>query len=87
MEADAAETKECYLSIECSIKQKGLYVFGSADELKTLYIPFGGDWEPGYRYIYTLIFGGGYDDQGKPILTPIQFESDVEVWKDEKINS
>lgn len=86
-QADAAETKQSYLSIECSIKQNGLYVFGSADELQTLYVPFGATWEPGYRYIYTLIFGGGYDDQGNPILTPIEFDPEVTPWTDFPIDS
>lgn len=86
-EADAAETKQSYLAIECSIKQNGLYVFGSADALQTLYVPFGAEWQPGYRYIYTLIFGGGYDDQGKPILTPIEFDADVTPWEDKETDS
>lgn len=86
-QADAADTKQSYLAIECSIKQNGLYVFGSAEKLETLYVPFGAEWQPGYRYIYTLIFGGGYDDQGKPILTPIEFDADVTPWTDSKIDS
>ena len=86
-QADAADTKQSYLAIECSIKQNGLYVFGSAAALQTLYVPFGATWQPGYRYIYTLIFGGGYDDQGKPILTPIEFDADVTPWTDSKIDS
>lgn len=37
---------------------------------------------PGKRYVYTLIFGGGYDSDGKAILTPINFDAAVENWKD-----
>lgn len=77
---------QSYLEIVCKIKQNGVYLFGSENAFNTLYVPFGVSWEPGYRYIYTLIFGGGYDDQGDPILTPITFDADVEEWADEEAN-
>ena len=48
----------------------------------TLYVPFSADWQPGKRYVYTLIFGGGYDAQGQAILQPINFEAEVDTWKD-----
>ena len=84
---DQANTnKESYLEISCKIQQSGSYLHGSAANFETLYVPFGADWQPGKRYIYTLIFGGGYDDQGKPILTPINFEAEVESWNDEPGN-
>lgn len=86
-EADQASPKQSYLAIECSIMQNGLYVYGSADELATIYVPFGADWQPGYRYVYTLIFGGGYDADGKPILTPIEFDAEVTPWEDKEIDS
>lgn len=72
---DADAVKQSYLEINCKIEQNGLTLHDG-----TLYVPFGVSWEPGYRYIYTLIFGGGYDDQGDPILTPITFDADVEEW-------
>lgn len=78
---DADTDKESYLEISCRIKQKGEYVFGK-DGFKTLYVPFGAIWEPGKRYIYTLIFGGGYDDQGNPILMPINFNAVTSDWVD-----
>ena len=81
-QADAAEPIESYLEITCKIKQAGVYVFGSESKYETLYVPFGTTWEIGKRHIYTLIFGGGYDDNGKPILKPINFEATVEDWKD-----
>lgn len=81
-QADAADPAESYLEITCKIKQADVYVFGSDSEYKTLYVPFGTTWEIGKRHIYTLIFGGGYDDQGHPILKPINFEATVEGWKD-----
>lgn len=80
--ADADAAHESYLEITCKIKQNDVYLFGSATEDKTLYVPFGTTWEQGKRYTYTLIFGGGYDDQGLQILQPINFEAEVDTWKD-----
>lgn len=79
-QADAADPAESYLEITCKIKQAGVYVFGSDSEYKTLYVPFGTIWEIGKRHIYTLIFGGGYNDQGQPILKPINFEAKTSDW-------
>lgn len=81
-QADAADPIESYLEITCKIKQADVYVFGSESEYKTLYVPFGTTWEIGKRHIYTLIFGGGYDDQGLPILMPINFEAETTGWVD-----
>ena len=80
LEADKA--KQCYLEITCKIQQAGAYLLGSATEYKTIYVPFGVTWKPGKRYIYTLIFGGGYDDQGEPVLNPIQFDAETTGWVD-----
>lgn len=82
---DYADThKQSYLSIECKIKIGNADYVGSDSEYGTLYVPFGGyEWQPGMRYVYTLVFGGGYDADGKPILTPINFEPSVEPWGDE----
>ena len=78
---DAANTaNQSYLKITCKIKQSGAYLVGSDSEYKDLYVPFGADWQPGKRYIYTLIFGGGYNAQGQAILKPIKFDSEVETW-------
>lgn len=79
---EADTKKECYLEISMKLKQNDSYLIGSATEYKTVYVPFdnGTGWEPGKRYIYTLIFGGGYDDQGEPILSPIKFEAATEDW-------
>lgn len=76
--------KECYLEISMKLKQNDSYLIGSAAEYKTVYVPFdnGTGWEPGKRYIYTLIFGGGYDDQGEPILSPITFNAATADWVD-----
>ena len=87
--ADAA--KQSYLEVNCKIWKDGHLIFGTETEVKdltdpegykTLYVPFGTSWEPGKRHIYTLIFGGGYDDQGNQFLMPINFEATVEAWKD-----
>lgn len=77
-DADKEENSfQSYLEVTCKIEQSQVTVFDG-----TLYIPFGTEWQPGKRYIYTLNFGGGYDDQGNPILTPITFEPEVTNWVD-----
>lgn len=78
--AQADKDYESYLEITCRIKQNGVDLFNTADKYKTLYVPFQTTWEPGKRYVYTLKFGGGYDEHGQPILTPITFEPSVEDW-------
>ena len=78
LEADNA--KQCYLEIACKIRQSGAYLLGSASEYKTIYVPFGDTWEQGKRHIYTLIFGGGYTDQGMAVLNPIQFDAETTDW-------
>lgn len=82
LEADNA--KECYLEIAMKLKQNDSYLIGSAAAYTTVYVPFDNatGWEPGKRYIYTLIFGGGYDDQGEPILSPITFDAATVDWVD-----
>lgn len=78
LEADNA--KQCYLEITCKIQQSGVYLLGSASEYKTIYVPFGDTWGAGKRHIYTLIFGGGYTDQGEAVLNPIQFDAETTGW-------
>ena len=94
----ADQNLQCYLSIQCNIKQKGHTVFCDAgtdgklgtedddlDGLGTIYIPLAVDWNPGTRYIYTLIFGGGFDATGSPILTPVEVATTVEEWGDYEV--
>ena len=76
----ADDAKQCYLEISCKIQQSGVYLLGSASEYKIIYVPFGVIWEPGKRHIYTLIFGGGYTDQGEAVLNPIQFDAETTGW-------
>ena len=80
LEADNA--KQCYLSITCKIQQSGVYLLGSADSYGAIYVPFGDTWVAGKRHIYTLIFGGGYTDQGVAVLNPIQFDAETTGWVD-----
>lgn len=82
----AKAAKESYLEISCKIKLGGSYMVGSDDAYGKLYVPFGDTWEPGKRYIYTLVFGGGYDKDGNSILTPINFTADTEAWGDDTSN-
>ena len=84
LEADNA--KQCYLEIACKIRQSGAYLLGSASEYKTIYVPFGDTWVAGKRHIYTLIFGGGYNDQGEAVLNPIQFDAETTGWVDANSN-
>ena len=78
----ADDAKQCYLEISCKIQQSGVYLLGSASEYKIIYVPFGDTWGAGKRHIYTLIFGGGYTDQGKAVLNPIQFDAETTGWVD-----
>ena len=81
---DYADThKQSYLSIECKIKIGNTDYVGSGSGYGTLFVPFGAGWLPGKRYVYTLVFGGGYDAAGNAILQPINFEPSVESWGDE----
>lgn len=82
----AKANKESYLKISCKIKLDGSYMVGSDDAYDNLYVPFGADWQPGKRYIYTLVFGGGYDVNGNSILTPINFTADTEAWLEKSSN-
>ena len=76
----ADDAKQCYLEIFCKIRQSGAYLLGSASEYKTIYVPFGDTWVAGKRHIYTLIFGGGYNDQGEAVLNPIRFDAETTDW-------
>ena len=83
---EADNAKQCYLEISCKIRQSGAYLLGSASEYKTIYVPFGDTWVAGKRHIYTLIFGGGYTDQGEAVLNPIQFDAETTGWVDANSN-
>lgn len=78
----ADNSNQSYLKITCKIKQSGAYLFGDDTKFGELYVPFEADWQPGKRYIYTLIFGGGYDKDGHSILKPINFDAETTDWVD-----
>lgn len=85
---EAENLDESYLVISCKIKINDFYYLGSDNGYETLYVPFGGyEWQPGKRYVYTLVFGGGYDADGNTILQPIKFEPSVEEWGEDTKNS
>lgn len=83
----ADKAKQSYLKITCKIKQSGAYLIGDDTKFDVLYVPFGADWQPGKRYIYTLIFGGGYDAQGQAILKPINFKAETANWVNDSNNN
>ena len=83
----ADDKGESYLIINCKIKQKNDYLHGTETQYEELYVPFGTSWDPGKRYVYTLIFGGGHDAQGQAILKPINFEADVKAWDENTTNN
>ncbi len=83
---NADKAGQSYLEITCKIQQSGVYLCGSADKYETIYVPFGASWEPGKRYIYTMIFGGGYDENGNEILKPIEFDAETTDWVDDAGN-
>ena len=80
--ADADAAGQSYLEISCKIQQSGVYLCGSENSYGTIYVPFEASWEPGKRYIYTLIFGGGYDANGNNTLKPIEFDAETTDWVD-----
>ena len=75
--AEADKNHETYLEISMKLIDDGKYLFGSETEYETVYVPFNTihmdsyhhkeGWQPGYRYVYRIYFGGGYDAQGKLI--------------------
>ncbi|MDY3089803.1 MAG: fimbrillin family protein [Porphyromonas sp.] len=81
--ATADSEKKSYLKLSLKIKQNGVYIHGTADTFAASYVPFGETWEEGKKYIYTLKFGGGYDEQGRPILQPIQYSAEVFDWEEQ----
>ena len=82
-----------YLKINCEIEtiepntsviHNGfIYVPFSSKNINTDGTEMDEVWKAGNRVIYTLNFGGGYDEEGKPILTPMTYDVSVEAWKDE----
>lgn len=73
------ESNDSYLKIDCEIAYSDVELHRGV-----LYVPFKANWTAGKKYIYTLQFGGGYDDDGNEILTPIKYTvEEVEGWVEE----
>lgn len=79
-----------YLKVNCLIKyidgSQAIFSSGSnSEEAADLYIPLpDGDWQPGYRYNYTLNFGGtgssAKDSTGEDVFVPIDIEASTADW-------
>ena len=80
-----------YLTVKCKIynianpdqkDEKGGYVEGDVELFAgEASMPVAFTWEQGKKYIYTFVFGdgnGGYDEEDKPVLTPITFTVTVD---------
>lgn len=73
------ETRTSYLEVDCELSNQGeVYHKGK------LYLPFGQTsnnwedrWQAGYKYTYTLVLSGGYDENGNVISQPSYIEFDV----------
>lgn len=76
-----------YLEIKAKIKQKGIYLLGSANSYGTTYAPLptpDNEWKPEKKYVYTLIFGVGEDENGDNYGRPITFSvTSVSNWSSE----
>lgn len=85
-------THTTYLEIECKITSKTssgtTYLVGSANGYGKAYMPLGGTWTAGKKYIYTLKFGVGVspDNPNTPLTTPITFTVAVSDWTDTPSN-
>lgn len=80
----ADSNKLSYLQINCRIWNGSHYFVGGESSYENIYVPFSANWQPGKRYIYTLVFGGGYTESGGEIdLRPITFDAVVTDWVDE----
>lgn len=78
-----SETTKSYIVIECKVVQNSVYLVGDASNFGKVYIPFGGTWEQGKKYTYTINIGngsGGYDENGNPLLAPISFTASASNW-------
>lgn len=86
--------QKSYLEIECKISKgsgENVHYFVPADgnglKFGTIYVPFSADWKEGKRYIYTLCFGAGYDENGNEIdIVPITFNAEVTNWVETPID-
>lgn len=86
--ADAAH--QSYIEIECKITSTNsngvTYLLGSGSAYDKTYISLPATWQAGKRYIYTLQFGGGKDQNGADRFAPITFSVKVSDWTDSSSN-
>lgn len=78
---------EQYIEITCKITYSGQYLVGSDDAYGTVYVPLTTGWTSGCKYTYILDFGGGYDAEGKAILSPITYTVTTNDWTDDTSSS
>ena len=89
--SNVASQNGAYLKIRCKIKQNGYNLLSTEqEEICDIYTPFTGvyhgksetwgSWEAGEKYRYTLIFGLGYDDNGRLNGYPIRFTVTTTDW-------
>ncbi|MEG0467294.1 MAG: fimbrillin family protein [Mucinivorans sp.] len=85
-----------YLKVMCKIYNTStttaIYYHGTLADYAAIYIPLSSTdnaatdpkpiWVANNNITYTLNFGGGYADDGNPILTPIKFTTAVTNWTD-----
>lgn len=83
--ATAAANTGCYLAVTCWIRTSLGDIRGTSEAPATVYVPFDNGttgWEAGKRYVYTLSFGAGYDDEGKMVSAPITLTYSITEWGD-----
>lgn len=76
-------TYDCYLAIDCHIRQGYIDIIGTATQPATIYVPFNDgptSWKQGYRYNYTLEFGEGYNAEGERELQALVASSEITDW-------
>lgn len=77
--ANATGSEQSYIEVVCKVHSGDMYVVGTPAAYGSIYIPFKADWAVGCKYTYTLSFGsgaGGFDANGKPLLSIISYDVD-----------
>lgn len=71
-----------YVKVKCKVSQNNLQLWPATGDAKYVYIPLGVTLLQGKKYTFTLVFGegAGYDEDGKPVLVPVQFDVNVDGW-------
>ena len=83
--AENEENEGSYIAVHCTVWNIAGDTFNPNKDLMLhqgwAYIPVKFEWKQGNKYTYTLIFGngnGGYDEDGNPVLTPIDYTVTVD---------